>query len=308
MKKNYIQVAGSPKTAVTLLNAAGELTGTAGIEPANWSAPLMVWNIAGDIASMLSTTGQKNLLTVALGDDVRYVTSTCNSNAGWKMLAPALPKGVKLGGITGDPVAGYIIASADGKVYQVAPGANAEWKAMSSPLPAGFAISMIAGDRRSGLLLVSGDDPALLAVSSADCCSWNLVSPSPMMKISLICGDAVNGYVVYGEQQIKGLTFNKDGSATWKDLPDLPFGITAMSGNLADGLVALIADGQVVVYCKELTKGVWTVARGPDHTESAVRRVGTAPSTAGTAAVPGAGTAAKPAAAKPEPALEAATV
>lgn len=278
MAANLIQISGSPKTAVAILGSDGSIMSTSLIDasPCTWSAssssnnqPAAATTEPASLESVLSLNGQ-TVTTIATDKSIRYLTSLGNSKATWKTFSPALATIVSVtvvGGMVGDPVNGFTLFSADSaEVYRLSTDSVPVWK-LTSPVPFSGKpkITQIAGDNINGVVVVSDEEVSNIARLGGVCGeTWTMLSPKAPIKIDLITGDCLNGFVVYGEGQLYSLSVLKD--AVWATLPTPNFHIFKIAGNPKDGVVALVGDGTIaiVAYCKDLLKAPWCLAYVPD--------------------------------------------
>ncbi len=265
MTTTFSHICGSPKTAVALLDADGAIHSIPMIDP----LPPFPW---GKSTALKSDDGEPSGLrimstgsSIVVKGGIKYLTSLGNDKAKWKDALPALGAAQKVKTHTGDAIGGFIAVLDDGTtILQQVLGDKPEWKHLSAPLPFD-SVDLIAGDK-SGMLILNRRD-GRLARSSGDCCSWISLGSAPI-EVSMLAGDLTKNFVAYGEGMLYGVKVGKD-SAQWTPLGKPNFGIKAMSGNLSDGIVALIGDGSVAAYCASLEKPSWVILVGPEASDAA---------------------------------------
>lgn len=205
-----------------------------------------------------------NGVVVFAGNAINYLSCLGNTRATWKTLtgAPFTAKSAGgIGGIVGDPVNGLTAFGYDAngvqQVMQLQPGDDVPaWKAKVLPP---FVVKMIAGDTTGGVLIVGDKGSASqYSRSGPDCsCEWKTPVAIPF-KVEILCGDAVGGFVFYGEGQMMSV----DPKGAIARPPSLNFSITAMTGNQAGGVAAILVGG-AIAYCTDLMKAQWIVIGGP---------------------------------------------
>lgn len=264
----FIRIAGSPTNPVAILGDDGCITSTGKIDATPWTiSPKEQYVPNLDVPTAILCQSAQGITTTSSKSDLRYLTSLANQKATWKTFLPVL-QALGVVGMVGDPMKGFAAINLDAKSISRVSMTDAPpaWKTLTSPIPFidSAKIANIAGDNISGVIIVSDESVSSLASLGGACESWTLLTPKAPIKIEQITGDCINGFIVYGEGQLYSLDVTKSPVSDWKSLPSLNFSIVAISGNPKDGVVALIGDGNVVVYCKDVTKGPWCVALVPD--------------------------------------------
>jgi hypothetical protein len=251
-------ITGSPTAGgIAVLDDAGQILwidNAAAVTQWNGTTPAVNKDVIANKHAMCGSNGNGVALAAVGGNSVSYITSLGVDKAVWKSTQPIDHD--TIGSIAGDNAGGYIAVNAAGtQIYQLPTvDGKTEWKTLGAPPP--FAVNLVAGDAKNGIVIIGGKQGDEVARSSPDCCSWTVLPNAPF-KVDLITGNAASGFVVYGE----GLLFSLDPKWTWTPLPRVNFDIVAMSGNAKDGVVALLGDGNVVAYCGDVTKQVWSIAR-----------------------------------------------
>ncbi|MES2127037.1 MAG: hypothetical protein V4463_07170, partial [Pseudomonadota bacterium] len=198
--------------------------------------------------------------SIVLKDGIHFLTSLGNDKAIWKEAQPKLDEKHKVKAHIGDTSGGFIALLDDGKtIIQQVVGDKPEWKHLPAPLPF-ETVDLIAGDKNG--MVIFNKAEGRLARSSGDCCSWVSLGSVPI-DVTMLTGDLAKNFVAYGESMLYSVKVGKD-TAQWTPLGKPNFGIKALSGNLADGVVALIGDGSVAAYCANLDKPSWVILVGPE--------------------------------------------
>lgn len=185
------------------------------------------------------------------------------------------PAAASIKAMCGDLVNGLVITDGTNLYSMLFNGGPQEWTLMTAPPPG--PILGIAGDPTNGMLLVIGSatgGPSSLFFASGGCsCAWVPLTsggsslPVARIRVSLVCGTAGNGFVIYGENQFYSYMVKFTAAtasapavaaATPNRLPSPPFAITALVGDTVNGCTAIAADSGLIANAPA-TLAAWTV-------------------------------------------------
>jgi len=233
-----------------------------------------------------------NGVVVFAGNSINYLSCLGNTRATWKSIADApftSKTDAGIIGMVGDPVNGLTAFGKDAngvqQVMQLLPSDDVPaWKAKVLPP---FVVKLIAGETTNGVMVVGDKGSASqYSRSGPDCnCEWKAPVTIPF-KVEMLCGDFVGGFVFYGEGQMMSV----DPKGNLARLPNLNFSITAMTGNQATGVAAILVGG-AIAYCADWTKAQWIVVGGPAADVTATATTGTSVPTPAPSPAPAAATA-----------------
>lgn len=256
-KTTFVSIAGSNGGGIMALDGTGRLTtldnyavGTAWGEAApNGGGADKFDAICG---SMSGVVGYKTD-----GSALKYLTVFKSATARWKAL-PA--PGMAIACMTGSPTGTLVICGgANGTQVKRIDMKCSEPKWEDCP-PAPDKVIAVSVDASQAIVVV-GNSPKggrMSKLGPADEKWTELLELH--YDVQGMCGDATNGFVVYGEGTLMTI---QDFSKPAVSLPRPPFYIKAMTGSPKEGIATLAGDGDFVVYCSDLSKAAWTVALGP---------------------------------------------